>query len=150
SLARCNQKSAIIVLGHRPDAVSLRRQWIELWRARFPSPQPIRHTHPKILFPVLVQTNHPMAQTAIFAVAMDSAVLNAAKPPRRRKSDDACPYRAFVVLNEPQNQLSRDFGILGELSVLPACQPLQGPDPKSSVARGQQAHYPLGREVLAW
>src|SRR5882672_3356515 len=73
-----DQKCAIGIFTQSPYAVRFTAQRVEFWRARFPAPQAVRHTHPEITLAVLIQAEHSAAKTTIISVAMDAALVNCA------------------------------------------------------------------------
>src|SRR5262249_13581017 len=80
---------------------------------------------------------------------MDTAILNRAEP-SSWKAYHAGPYRAFPILMERHNNLPSKLRVLSEFAALATCKAFKGPDPKSPVARGEQAPDIAGREVLIW
>src|SRR5262249_40086018 len=123
-------------------------QRIKLRSARFPSPEPITHSHPEDARTVLKQSEHSVAKTAVFSRAMHAAILNRAEFPGRGKSQPASPHRAFTILNDLKNHLASELWIFGEPAVLPTCKTFTSADPKSSVARGEQTANLVGGEML--
>jgi hypothetical protein len=55
----------------------------------------------------------------------------------------------LTILEQRGNVPSGQLRILGQLSVLPACQSFTRADPKTPIAAGEQAHNVLAREVFA-
>ena len=137
-----------MIFSQSRDAVRLAWQRIEFWRARFPSPQPLYSSHPESAFAVFEQTDHAVAQTAILAEALDAAIVNRAKLPRRRKRRRTSPYRAVTILEELHDFLSGKLRVLSQPPVLPTGQSFTSTDPKSAIARGEQAGNLAGGEML--
>src|SRR5262249_28650482 len=79
STAHSDQECAVIAFSQALDAVRLARQRMEFWRTRFPSPQPVLHSHPEIALGVVVQAECSAAKNSILSVAMDAAILNRAE-----------------------------------------------------------------------
>jgi len=77
-------------------------------------------------------------KVAVLSMALDAALLDRAEP-SAGNPDRADPYGAHVIFNELGNILSVKLRELGEFSVLPTCEPFGGSNPKSPVARGEQA-----------
>src|SRR5262249_30683725 len=76
-------------------------------------------------------------------------IANLAEPsPLRGIRTPANPNCSFTVLKESENIVTCKFRILHEVAVLPACQAIPGANPKSSVARSEQAKNVGGREML--
>src|SRR5262249_50013559 len=119
SAVRRNQERAVVVFSQPLDAVRLVWHRIELWRTRFPSPQPVLDSRPEIVLAVLIQTKHSVAKSTVLAVATDAAILNRTELPRRGKRERASPYRAFTIFYELVNFQSGKLRVLGQLAVLP-------------------------------
>src|SRR6185295_11806679 len=91
---------------------------------------------PEVGLAVFVQTDCTGARTTVVTVALDAALPNRADRPRRREPEN--PNRALTVLEERREISSLQLLVVGDLSVLPACEPSIGPDPQRPVARSQE------------
>src|SRR5689334_17140981 len=132
------------------NAVRLARQWIEFWRIRFPSPQPVLYARPEIAFTVLIQIDDPTAKSTILAVALNTAIPNHTEA-TSRNPHSASPYRAFSILKELENILIGKLRVRSQLTVLPTGKPLRGAYPKRPVARGEQApNLTGGKRLIRW
>src|SRR4030095_13874914 len=67
-------------------------------------------------------------------------------PDRRRPPGD--PYRSFTIFKQGFNNLPVQFRVVSQLAVLPAGEPAEGANPKTSVARAPQASDVAAGEVL--
>jgi hypothetical protein len=56
----------------------------------------------------------------------------------------------LTILNERIHRLFGKFSILGQLAILPACQPFVGANPKTPVMCGYQASNVVARETFAF
>src|SRR5271169_4521600 len=148
SASHCDQNRAVIILSKVRKGARLIGEWIELRRARLPSPQPGPRCRPQVAFTVLIQTEHSGAQTPVLAVAMHASILNRAEHPRRRKSQTADPYSTFMILKERENRLAGKLRVLSKLAAIPAGKPLRGPNPKSPIACAEQTVDSARGEML--
>ena len=89
----------------------------------------------------------PLAETAVLSVALDAAALNRAESPGGSRRP-AGPYRSFTILKERRNNLSGKLRVVSQLAVLPTCKPMISANPKTPIARGEQASNIVAGEML--
>lgn len=138
--ARPEQERSVVGFGEPFDSIARPHFGIEFWRAGFPVPHSLPQSHPEIAPMVLEQTANSIAKTAVLAVALDAAFSNGAELSRRWKRQSADPYRAFMIFtNWRTNRLSGELRVMSQLAVSPTCDSFGSANPKSSIARGEQA-----------
>src|SRR5580704_1098425 len=120
SAAPSDQERAISVFTNCLYTVRLAGQRIEFGRTRFPLPQSVLHSQPEIALAVLIQACDSCTKNPIRSETLNSAILNRAKLPWRRRQFAADPYRAFAILKEGINKRSGKLRVLRELTALPA------------------------------
>src|SRR5262249_39053845 len=113
---------------------------------RFPLPEAILHTEPKISFGVFIHAGD--SEPEIVNLALQFFAPRKAEFSTRRKLQAAGPNRAIVVLKQAQNQLVK-FGVGCQLLILPTRQSLVSSNPQSSIACGEQAEYCTSGELLS-
>src|SRR5262249_2999293 len=146
SFLRGDPKPTVVALDQVASVVLEVWRSIELWRIRLPSPQPGHRSCPEAV-PRLVEREHPLAKAAVLSMTLDLALLNYAKPPGGNR-ESAGPDRAFMIFKQPLNTLLFELFVLSKLTVLPACQPFGGADPKRPFARGEQSPNIVVGELL--
>src|SRR6202030_2569028 len=96
--------------------------------------QPILYACPEIAIAVLIQIECPATKDSVVSIALDAALPNRAQL-SRRTCISAGPERPFPILEERKNISSIKLCVLGELAVLPTCQPFEGANPQRPIAR---------------
>ena len=78
---------------------------------------------------------------------MGAAAPNRAESPRGSRHS-AGPNRPFPILKERNDGLSSELRVMSQLAVLPTCKSFIGANPKTPIARGEQASNMAAGEML--
>src|SRR5262249_24333050 len=141
---------AVISFRQTLDAVARTGLRIEFRGTGFPFPHSVPHSDPEIALAVLIQTPNSTAKSAIIPVTSDGPAADSAELSGGWKREAADPYCALASLEDwSSNGLARKLGVRGQPTILPTCDSFRRADPKSPIARGEQAENAVGREMLA-
>src|SRR5579884_2546063 len=112
AVSDCEHACALIILSNCVGRLKASGQphRIRLVLARPPVPKPVAGVGPQLLAAVLEKGRDPLAENAVFSVALHVAALNRAQVPVRGP-ERAGPYGSFAILRERQNILSRKLRV---------------------------------------
>ena len=88
-----------------------------------------------------------LAETAVCSEALDAAAVKCAEPPRRSRLP-AGPHRSITILKERVDTQSGELRVAGEVAAVPTRKPFSSANPKTAVARGEQASNVAAGQML--
>ena len=131
-------------LNNRLRGFDRSRHGVALGRTWVPLPQTRLRPSPEAAIMILIKRPDKLAETAIITRALHACGPNRAQP-CMGNAEGAGPNRSLAVLEQRQDIVLTYLGVPIQLSVFPACQSFQRPDPEGTVTGGDQ-----GPDICAW